>query len=131
VSEQRRAQVRDRANRRCEYCQKLEQVSTYGFHVDHIIPIAHGGNSEMENLAWACFECNVSKGRDISSYDPITGELTPLFNPRRQNWADHFALDKWVIVGKTAVGRVTISILLLNHPDQIMTRRQLIEAGVW
>jgi hypothetical protein len=35
----------------------------------------------------------VWKGSDIASLDPLTGELVPLFNPRRDSWPDHFRLD--------------------------------------
>lgn len=78
IPDHQREQIRQRAAGRCEYCRKPDLVSTYGYHVDHIVPIAHGGNSDLTNLAWACFECNVSKGRDVASYDPETQVLTPL-----------------------------------------------------
>ena len=90
IPESVRSRVRVRAGERREYCQKPEIVSIYGFHVDHILPILHGGTSDPDNLAWACFECNVSKGRDIASYDPVTQQLTPLFHPRRDTWDDHY-----------------------------------------
>lgn len=126
-----RAQLRQRAGSRCEYCHKPERVSTYGYHADHIIPLKHGGTSELDNLAWACFECNVSKGENIASYDRTTGKLTPLFHPRTQNWDEHFEFDDEVLRGKDAIGRVTINILDINHPDQLETRRTLIESGEW
>lgn len=131
VSAAGRAQVRARANNRCEYCHKPDRVSTYGYHVDHVIPIKHGGTSDIDNLAWACFECNVSKSESITSYDRVTGQLTPLFHPRNQDWRDHFEMNNEIIIGKTAVGRVTIHILAINHPDQLETRRILIDIGEW
>lgn len=126
-----REQVRQRAGSRCEYCRKPEMYSYYAFHADHIIPPRHNGSDDVSNLAWACFACNISKGSDIASYDSDSGELTPLFNPRAQRWEDHFELNDFRIVGKTAVGRVTIRLLQLNHPDQIETRRALAAAGLW
>lgn len=131
VGEEIRHAVRVRANGRCEYCFKPELATTYGFHVDHIIPPQHGGTNELDNLAWACFECNVSKGRDVSSYDFVTRQLTPLYHPRKQNWTDHFEFQRAVIVGKTDVGRVTVRILELNHPSQVETRQMLMDIGVW
>jgi len=83
----------------------------------------------MSNLAWACFRCNVSKGSNISSYDPYTGQLTPLFNPRTQRWRTHFILDGPYIRGRTAGGRVTIAVLNMNHPTQVETRRLLQQQG--
>lgn len=131
ISDDLRAQVRDRAGGRCEYCFKPEIVSAYGFHADHIIPPQHGGADELDNLAWACFECNVSKGRDVSSYDFVTRQLTPLYHPRRQRWLDHFEFRQAVIVGLTDVGRVTVRILDLNHPSQLETRQSLMDIGAW
>jgi 5-methylcytosine-specific restriction endonuclease McrA len=47
-----RDQVRLRAGGRCEYCRLPDKYSSYGFHVDHIIPVnRHGGSDEMLNLA--------------------------------------------------------------------------------
>lgn len=131
VSDILREQVRKRAGGRCEYCGKPDVVSTYGYHVDHIIPIVHGGNSDVGNLAWACFECNVSKGRDIASYDPVTQVLTPLYNPRTDLWEHHFVFEVARIRGITAIGRVTVNLLLLNAPDQIETRQLLIDSDLW
>jgi hypothetical protein len=82
-------------------------------------------------LAWACFQCNVAKGSDVASYDAQTDELTPLYNPRTQEWDDHFELDGAEIVGKTPVGRVTVRLLQMNHPERIEIRYWLIEAGLW
>lgn len=131
ISEEIRQLVRERAGDRCEYCLRPNLVTIYGYHVDHVIPIRHGGSSRPENLAWACFECNVTKGRDIASYDPVTGALTPLFNPRTQVWSEHFAYRGPVLVGKTAVGRVTIQVLDLNQIDTLDTRAMLMQAGLW
>ena len=131
VSPSVREQVRQRAGERCEYCRKPEGFSAHGHHVDHIIAQKHGGTSEQENLAWACFQCNVNKGTDIASYDPESGALTSLYHPRTQRWADHFRMDGAVIIGITPVGRVTINILQMNHPEQLETRQLLIEGDIF
>lgn len=124
--------VRRRAEGRCEYCGKQERFSPYSFHVDHIIPVKrHGGSLGLENLAWACFDCNTNKSDDISGYDELTGELTPLFNPRRQSWNEHFGISDAVIIGKTPVGRVTARLLQMNETSRLKARRELIEKGLW
>ncbi|HMM28402.1 MAG TPA: HNH endonuclease signature motif containing protein, partial [Aggregatilineaceae bacterium] len=132
ISESQREAVRQRAAGRCEYCRKPDLVSTYGYHVDPVIPLAHGGSSELPNLAWACFECNVGKGRDVASYDQVTQKLTPLYPPRTGAWDDHFVLRGARLVGITATGRVTVNLLALNAPDQLETRQLLreIERGL-
>jgi hypothetical protein len=131
VSAKTREQVRQRAGQRCEYCRKPEGVSAYAHQVEHVIAIKHDGSSTLDNLAWACFQCNNSKGSDIASYDKETNTLAPLYNPRQDWWDDHFILDNSIIVGKTPIGRVTVRILQMNHPDQIETRAYLLEADLW
>ncbi len=126
-----RKEVRQRANGRCEYCHKPDFVTVLGFHVDHIIPILHGGSSEFDNLAWACLECNVNKGRDIASLDRESNRLTPLFHPRRDQWQQHFFFEGAYILGRTPVGRVTVTILNMNQPEQIEMRWDLINSGSW
>jgi hypothetical protein len=132
ISDKLREQVRQRANGRCEYCGKPENVNTFSHQVDHVIPEDHTGTSEYINLAWACFRCNNGKGRDIASIDEETKQLTPLYNPRTQNWNDHFEMNaEAVIVGKTPIGRVTVRLLEMNRERQIEIRRNLIEEGRW
>jgi hypothetical protein len=124
-------QVRARAAARCEYCFKPEGISAYKHHPDHIIPPLHGGDDSLENLAWACFQCNTTKSGQIASYDFENHELTPLFNPRQQSWDEHFRKDGETILGITPVGRVTVRVLQLNNSEQLETRRRLINAGKW
>jgi hypothetical protein len=124
-----REQVRQRAEQRCEYCHKPEGISNFSHSIDHIIALLHDGSDDAINLAWACFQCNSAKSGNIASYD--NGILTPLFNPRTQAWNDHFQMEGAVIVAKTSIGRVTIKILQMNHPDQLETRERLIRAGKW
>ncbi len=131
ISSAIRIQVRRRANGHCEYCQKVEYAIGFSYHVDHIIARKHSGTDHLENLAWSCFDCNVFKGTDIASYDTDTGELTPFYNPRTQNWNDHFLKDDLLIHGKTAIGRVTVRLLQMNHQDQLEMRQGLRLLGLW
>ena len=120
-------EVRYRAAGRCEYCLFPESASELPFHIDHIIAQKHGGPSESENLAWACFSCNLRKGPNIAGLDPDTGELTALFNPRTDGWSDHFAWDGVLLRGKSAIGRVTVAVLDINHVDSVTVRKALRE----
>jgi hypothetical protein len=43
----------------------------------------------------------VHKGPNLSSIDPETGNVTPLFNPRLQTWNEHFVLEGVHIKGLT------------------------------
>jgi hypothetical protein len=77
-----------------------------------------------------CVFCNFQKGPNIAGYDPESRKLTRLFNPRRQRWRAHFRWEGPTLVGKTAVGRTTLDVLAMNHPDRVELRRLLIEAGL-
>ncbi len=123
--------VRQRAYHRCEYCGLPEGYSFYRHQIDHIIPLKHRGDSDVVNLALACFDCNNAKSSDVASYDEDTNQLTPLYNPRTQIWAEHFVMENGIIKGKTAIGRVTVLTLNMNSVDQIATRNDLNQAGVW
>ncbi|HKZ85474.1 MAG TPA: HNH endonuclease signature motif containing protein [Anaerolineae bacterium] len=119
-----RAAVVERAGGRCEYCHK-PQISFYPHEVDHVVAVKHGGETTLDNLAFACFQCNRYKGSDLASIDPQSGAITPLFNPRTQQWADHFRLNGATIVPLTPEGRATVFLLRLNDPERIQERAVL------
>ena len=97
--------------------------------VDHIIATQHGGQTALDNLTYACFQCNRFKGPNIASLDPATGVLMPLFNPRTQSWSEHF---RWIgpeIQPRTAIGRATAVLLRLNDPERVTIRGNLLKQG--
>lgn len=49
-------------------------------------------------LALACDRCNLYKGPNISSVDPLTKQVVTLFNPRLDAWVEHFQLDEEALV---------------------------------
>ena len=115
--------VRDRAGNRCEYCGLSEgQSPLASLHVEHVRPRKHGGGDDPANLALACIDCNLHKGSNVAGYDPQTGALTELYNPRSQPWGDHFERRGLFIVGKSAVGRTTVDVLDLNGGDRLDLR---------
>jgi 5-methylcytosine-specific restriction endonuclease McrA len=126
-----RQRVRQRAAFRCEYCRKPEGVSVFPHQVEHIIALKHGGSSEIDNLAWACVQCNTHKGTDLVSFDPETSEIAPLYNPRKNQWDEHFEQQNGVIAGKTPVARTTVRLLQMNDMEYVETRRRLIKLGTW
>jgi len=77
--------VEQRAGSRCEYCLLLAIVSTFPHEVDHVIAEKHGGRTEENNLALACWRCNRRKGSDLGSFDPLTGEFSFNFSIREHN----------------------------------------------
>jgi 5-methylcytosine-specific restriction endonuclease McrA len=75
--------VRRRANDTCEYCQLRQERSELTHHIEHIVAKQHGGTDEVGNLALACQRCNLCKGPNLTGIDTLTGEVVPLFHPRR------------------------------------------------
>ncbi|MBD2579109.1 HNH endonuclease signature motif containing protein [Oscillatoria sp. FACHB-1406] len=121
--------VTQRAAGQCEYCRFPQTASFFAFEMEHIIAEKHGGLSIAENLALACTYCNRFKGTDLGSLDPDTKKLTPFYNPRLQQWSNHFRLDGAIITPLTPEGRVTVKILQFNLSERIIEREQLISSG--
>jgi hypothetical protein len=114
--------AQERAAGQCEYCGLSRERSVLSFHVEHIVPRQHGGESVAENLALACPHCNLRKGPNLTGIDPDTGKLCRLFNPRNDLWNDHFRRNGATITGLTDVGRTTVFVLDLNAEDQLRLR---------
>jgi hypothetical protein len=121
--------VWDRANSRCEYCHLSEAHSFYPFQVDHILAEKHGGLTVADNLALSCYYCNTYKGPCIAGWDAMKADAVRLFNPRRDDWNDHFRWDGPFLLGRSEIGRATIHVLQINHPDAVEVRRLLVESG--
>ncbi len=124
IPKQLRNHVRKRAHYKCEYCQASEWLSGQRCHIDHIIPLALDGSSTLNNLCLACAARNGSKLDKIKATDFESNEIVPLFNPREQQWADHFVWsnDGTHITGLTPCGRATIFALKLNRPLAVVAR---------
>lgn len=45
---------------RCAYCGRGESDGAK-LHIDHLIPVARGGPTELDNLVTACADCNLGK----------------------------------------------------------------------
>lgn len=123
--------VAQRADYRCEYCLLPMTFALHQHEPDHIIPVQHGGDSGDPNLAFACFHYNRNKGPNIGSFDPVTGTLTPFFNPRFHQWKEHFVWRDAVIVPLAPEARVTIKILRLNEEARLQERRRLIQLKLY
>ena len=127
-----RGTVADRAGEQCEYCQYPEQFSPSSFEVEHIVPRSAGGLTEHNNLALACSHYNVHKAIRQKGIDPSTGTDVRLFNPRIDDWAAHFLLNRETgeIEGQTSIGRATVEVLVMNAAQPTRARRNLIRLGV-
>lgn len=124
--------VRQAAKNRCGYCLSPQHFVMARLEIEHIIPLAQGGTSDETNLWVACPLCNRYKGDKTTAVDPETDQSVPLFNPRTQNWFQHFRWteDGLRIVGLTTIGRATATALhLANDPDALIVRGYWVLAG--
>jgi hypothetical protein len=118
--------VEARADGRCEYCRRYQDlIGETFFEVEHILPRSRGGLTVPSNLALACRRCNLLKGDATNALDPRTGRLVALFNPRRARWRDHFrrSRDQLRIYGRTATGRATCDLLRWNSVSEQRIRQ--------
>lgn len=124
-----RRRVIERAGNRCEYCLVRQELAAAAHQIDHVVAEEHGGPTTLENLALSCMLCNRRKGSDLSSVDPATAQIVPLFNPRTQVWSDHFRLEGSRIVGLTPEGRATVELLQLNAYERLLERHEWIQSA--
>lgn len=125
------AQVRQRAGHTCEYCRLPEALYAGPFEIEHVIAKQHGGLTSLGNLANACLRCNKKKGPNLSGIDSQTSRtrLVRVFNPRRHKWSAHFRWTGAILVGRTAIGRVTVQLLAMNDPLRVALRQSLMDEG--
>ncbi len=126
--------VRSRARDRCESCHLPQSATPFiTFHIEHVIAKQHTPDVEdtdsLDRLALACDRCNLFKGPNLSSVDPDTNEIVRLFNPRQENWDDHFELKGGLIQGKSSTGRATARLLHMNDSRRVDLREQWLEEG--
>lgn len=125
ISAPLRALVFERAAGHCEYCRVHQADSSNRHTMDHVVSLAHEGETDEQNLALACMHCNRAKGSNLSGIDPFTRRVVRLFNPRRQRWNTHFGLEGAAIVGRTPTGRATAKLLRMNEPKRLEERLYL------
>ena len=70
VSKKKRFDVFKRDMFCCQYCGRTPPAVV--LEVDHILPVASGGKSSIDNLLTACFDCNRGKGAIPLSTIPQT-----------------------------------------------------------
>ena len=115
ISAELRRLVIQRAAGRCEYCGLSQEGQEATFHIDHVIPVAVGGQTVAKNLALACVSCSLRKAARQTAIDPQSSKEVTLYNPRRDAWHEHFRWEGVYLVGLTATGRATIEALDMNR----------------
>ncbi len=120
--------VRHRAGNRCEYCRLPQESYDLSFHIEHIVASQHQQDDTQSNLALACDRCNLHKGTNLVTIDPVTGDRVELFNPRMDSWDEHFEFVGAEIIGQTPTGRATARLLQMNSERRLLLRKRLIAA---
>ncbi len=116
-----RGLVRRRAGYRCEFCGVHENDAGGELTLDHYRPRSCGGSDSLDNLIYACSRCNLYK----HDYWPVSEGAPRIWNPRREEFATHFATCKdGSLKAKTPGGTFTLRLLRLNRPQLIAHRRR-------
>lgn len=78
-----RVEIIERDGFKCQICGKFitsdrdaKRLAKHGngmYHIDHIVPVCHGGRATLENLRLTCPTCNLKKGSRISIKDILAG----------------------------------------------------------
>lgn len=72
----------------------------------------------------ACVSCSLHKAAKLIATDPDDGSEVPLFNPRCQQWSEHFHWQGEFAAGMTPTGRATVVALKMNRPLILAIRRE-------
>jgi hypothetical protein len=101
--------------------------------VEHIVPVARGGEDTIANWALACRACNLYKAAHVSGSDPASDTVVRLFHPREDQWEDRsqVAPESAEIVGRTPIGRATLARLGINSAAQVAARQQWMRLGLF
>lgn len=87
-----RFSVFERDRRTCQYCGRSGPAVV--LHIDHVMPVALGGDNRIDNLLTACSDCNVGKGARDPGLAMAARPLTPeeqrsVFLGNAMFWALH------------------------------------------
>jgi hypothetical protein len=76
----------------CQYCGR--SAPEVKLHVDHVVPVARGGRTVLENLRAACEDCNLGKGTRSDGPPGIVFEPVCLLDFGERGWWDDW--DEWI-----------------------------------
>ena len=131
ISEKVRCRVFAQAGDRCGYCLAPQHLVLGWHQIEHLNPRSAGGTDDESNLWIACGLCNNYKNDQTDGFDVETSERVRLFNPRHDQWVDHFGWspDGVRVIGRTPIGRVTVECLRMNNSLAVQVRRHWVGAG--
>ncbi len=111
---------------------RLTTAVNHAMRLAALLHDAYRGATHADNLAYACARCNLHKGQRTRAHDPVSRQLAPLFDPRRQRWTRHFSWssDGTRILGRTRTGRGTVVALQMNHPTIVRARSLWVSCSI-
>ena len=131
------AGAKERADKVCclvdydsEYLQAIpREVIERGYGCGDPSRHVHEGETVLSNLAFACPICNRLKGSDLGTISRSSRTLIRFFNPRFDQWHEHFRLNGALIEGQSEIGEGTARMLGFNREDRRLERLALMATG--
>ncbi len=110
-----------------------QRALPYRLEIEHLLPTSLGGGDERANLWLSCHKCNKLRSNRVTAMDPLKQHEVAMFNPRNDQWKEHFAwqAEGLHIVVRTARGRATVAALRLNDPYHQSARSVWMTAGIY
>lgn len=126
-----RREIETQFSQCCAYCHTAERLAAATFEVEHIVPLAAGGETVLANLCFSSPMCNRYKGARQTAVDPQTNNTVQLFHPQQDQWDDHFAWNEESseLIGLTETGRATIDALKINRSQLVRVRKMWVTLG--
>jgi HNH endonuclease len=111
----------------------LNWSSTFRLRLSISSLLSRQGANDEANLALACRSCNLRKGNRISGVASDSNTEVRFFQPRQNQWNEHFQVDteSGLVMGITAVGKVTVENLEMNSTAQVSARQLWIRLGLF
>jgi len=78
INDKTREEVHERAKYHCEYCKRPDEIMGTAFEIDHILSQSHGGTDDLDNLCYACRDCNLAKSNYETAIDSETNQIVSL-----------------------------------------------------
>ena len=83
-------------------------------------------------MSWICWlslaiAATLTNDRICRVSIPIRKKIVLLFNPRQQNWQDHFIQRSGTIEGLSDCGRATVRLLNMNASRRVELREEWLE----
>jgi hypothetical protein len=116
--------VLERDGFRCQYCGATPQNGA--LEVDHIIPVADGGSSEMDNLITSCEPCNKGKSRKRIG-TPVKPDLSAVTAEASRVASE---VNKWRRAHKKLISTVSAAAEQIREQHDISIPHKMLENAI-